>query len=280
MAAVEAGLARELAERPASAEAFGVLLAEAAVEAWGSGWLDRAGMPLVTPGPILTAANRSGTPPPEAPEPGGGDVADGTQTMVTRAVEAEPQSPEPQPSEPQLAPALEELIETMDPRGLPVASEGTSVVLITAGEAVDGADDVVSQHGGRRAGAAGEASAFGFPTVLGAVQAATQLAGAGSADGSWRFGLHGSVAAADDEARARLGRMAVGVAAAAEEREVVVSASVRGMAGGSPGVVFLEERAVRLPPDGLPHPRERAAHRRQPPFLTPPDIRAGLSYPG
>jgi serine/threonine protein kinase len=61
-AVVMRGLATEPAQRFASAEAFGVALAEASTQAWGTGWLPSDVLPLMDAGPI-----RSATGPPSAP---------------------------------------------------------------------------------------------------------------------------------------------------------------------------------------------------------------------
>jgi hypothetical protein len=49
-------IARDPGDRYASAEAFGVALAEAATQSFGSGWLGRADLTLVATGPIAIAA--------------------------------------------------------------------------------------------------------------------------------------------------------------------------------------------------------------------------------
>jgi N-acetylneuraminic acid mutarotase len=69
-------------ERYADAEAFGVALASAAVNAWGPGWLAETGITVAAPGPVLSAAVGS---------PGGRKA----ETIVTRAVpEEDPDSAE------------------------------------------------------------------------------------------------------------------------------------------------------------------------------------------
>ncbi len=62
-AVVMRGLATEPAERFASAESFGVALAEACAQAWGPGWLPSEVVPLMDAGPIRSAAG-----PPSAPQ--------------------------------------------------------------------------------------------------------------------------------------------------------------------------------------------------------------------
>jgi serine/threonine protein kinase len=54
-AVVMRGLATEPAERFASAESFGVALAEACTQAWGPGWLPSEVVPLMDAGPIRSA---------------------------------------------------------------------------------------------------------------------------------------------------------------------------------------------------------------------------------
>jgi serine/threonine protein kinase len=74
-AVVMRGLATEPAQRFASAEAFGVALAEASTQAWGPGWLPSDVLPLMDAGPIRSAAGPPSaphgtalpTPPPVAP---------------------------------------------------------------------------------------------------------------------------------------------------------------------------------------------------------------------
>ena len=55
-------LARSPEDRYPSAEAFGVALGEAATSLWGPGWLDRAELTIVDPGPISEAAKRPSGP--------------------------------------------------------------------------------------------------------------------------------------------------------------------------------------------------------------------------
>jgi serine/threonine-protein kinase len=62
-AVVMRGLATEPAQRFATAEAFGVALAEASTQAWGPGWLPSDVLPLMDAGPIRSAAG-----PPSAPQ--------------------------------------------------------------------------------------------------------------------------------------------------------------------------------------------------------------------
>jgi serine/threonine-protein kinase len=55
-------LARNPADRFQTAEAFGVAIGEAASASWGAGWLERSGISLREPGPILAGAQHlSGT---------------------------------------------------------------------------------------------------------------------------------------------------------------------------------------------------------------------------
>ncbi len=51
-------LARDPADRFETAEAFGVAIGQAASASWGAGWLDRSGVALREPGPILAAAQQ------------------------------------------------------------------------------------------------------------------------------------------------------------------------------------------------------------------------------
>jgi serine/threonine-protein kinase len=55
-AAVMQGLATEPADRFATAESFGVALAEAGTQAWGPGWLPAEEVPIMDSGPIISAA--------------------------------------------------------------------------------------------------------------------------------------------------------------------------------------------------------------------------------
>ena len=61
-AVVMRGLATEPAERFATAESFGVALAEAATEAWGPGWLPAEQVPILDAGPIIGAAGHPAAP--------------------------------------------------------------------------------------------------------------------------------------------------------------------------------------------------------------------------
>jgi serine/threonine protein kinase len=70
-AVVMRGLATEPAERFASAESFGVALAEACTQAWGPGWLPSEVVPLMDAGPIRSAA-------PDPARPGAPSAAQGT----------------------------------------------------------------------------------------------------------------------------------------------------------------------------------------------------------
>jgi serine/threonine-protein kinase len=80
-AVVMRGLATEPAERFATAEAFGVALAEACTRAWGQGWLPAEVIPLMDPGAIRNAAGQPsashGTAPPTVP-PAPATVTSGT----------------------------------------------------------------------------------------------------------------------------------------------------------------------------------------------------------
>ncbi len=68
-AVVMSGLATDPAERPQSAEAFGVALAEACTTAWGPGWLLTDGTPVMGASSIVAATERPSTPPaPSTPE--------------------------------------------------------------------------------------------------------------------------------------------------------------------------------------------------------------------
>ena len=73
------GLLTDPAERPATAEAFGVALAEACTATWGPGWLSAEGTPVMGAGPILAATERVtggrlAQPGPSAPGPTRGTV--------------------------------------------------------------------------------------------------------------------------------------------------------------------------------------------------------------
>ena len=61
-AVVMRGLATEPAERFATAESFGVALAEAATQAWGPGWLSAEQVPILDAGPIIGAAGHPSAP--------------------------------------------------------------------------------------------------------------------------------------------------------------------------------------------------------------------------
>jgi serine/threonine protein kinase len=63
-AVVMSGLATDPAERPATAEAFGIALAEACTAAWGPGWLPSDGTPVMGANSILAATERPTVPPP------------------------------------------------------------------------------------------------------------------------------------------------------------------------------------------------------------------------
>jgi len=62
-AIVMAGLATDPAERPATAEDFGVSLAEACTAAWGPGWLPSDGTPVMGASSIVAATERASGPP-------------------------------------------------------------------------------------------------------------------------------------------------------------------------------------------------------------------------
>jgi len=61
-AVVMRGLATEPAERFATAESFGVALAEAATQAWGPGWLSAEQVPILDAAPIIGAAEHPSAP--------------------------------------------------------------------------------------------------------------------------------------------------------------------------------------------------------------------------
>jgi len=61
-AVVMRGLATEPAGRFATAESFGVALAEAATQAWGPGWLSAEQVPILDAGPIISAAGHRSAP--------------------------------------------------------------------------------------------------------------------------------------------------------------------------------------------------------------------------
>ncbi|WP_448639211.1 protein kinase domain-containing protein [Geodermatophilus sp. URMC 63] len=69
-AVVMHGLATDPAERHATAEAFGVALAEAGTRAWGPHWLAADGMPVVLGAERIVAPTRGGGPTPGAPAAG------------------------------------------------------------------------------------------------------------------------------------------------------------------------------------------------------------------
>jgi len=69
--AVDVAVTREPGLRFASADQFGVAIAEAAGAAWGPGWLDRLDVTLRAPGPILTVVQRASA----GGAPGGGASA-------------------------------------------------------------------------------------------------------------------------------------------------------------------------------------------------------------
>jgi hypothetical protein len=56
---VRRGLARSPQDRFATAEAFGVSIAEAAAQAWAPGWLSQSNVSLMATGPIVTSAERA-----------------------------------------------------------------------------------------------------------------------------------------------------------------------------------------------------------------------------
>ncbi|MFP5219551.1 MAG: serine/threonine-protein kinase [Actinomycetes bacterium] len=61
-AVVMRALSRDPGDRPQTAEELGVEIATAASAAFGAGWLDRAGVPLLAGGPILASAERDTLP--------------------------------------------------------------------------------------------------------------------------------------------------------------------------------------------------------------------------
>ena len=92
-AVVMSGLATDPAERPQSAEAFGVALAEACTAAWGPGWLPTDGTPVMGASSIVSATERPSTPPtPPAPEStiAAADAGPAPATMARPAAGAPP----------------------------------------------------------------------------------------------------------------------------------------------------------------------------------------------
>ncbi len=73
-AVVMRALATEPADRFATAESFGVALAEAGTQAWGEGWLAAEQVPIMDAGPIIGAAGHPTGPRREA-APGAGSAA-------------------------------------------------------------------------------------------------------------------------------------------------------------------------------------------------------------
>ena len=87
-AVVMRGLATESAERFATAESFGVALAEAATRAWGPGWLAAEQVPILDAGPIIGAAGH-----PSAPgRPAAPTIAPAGPVTVPRERESPPSS--------------------------------------------------------------------------------------------------------------------------------------------------------------------------------------------
>ncbi|HUO48972.1 MAG TPA: serine/threonine-protein kinase [Acidimicrobiales bacterium] len=68
-AVVMAGLTTDPTQRPQSAEAFGVALAEACTTAWGPGWLPTDGTPVMGASSIVAATERVTSPPSPTPTP-------------------------------------------------------------------------------------------------------------------------------------------------------------------------------------------------------------------
>ncbi len=91
-AVVMSGLATDPAERPQSAEAFGVALAEACTTAWGPGWLPTDGTPVMGASSIVAATERPSTPP--APSvPGSTPVAADAGPAPATVARPEPGAP-------------------------------------------------------------------------------------------------------------------------------------------------------------------------------------------
>jgi hypothetical protein len=108
-AVVMRGLATEPAQRFATAETFGVALAEASTQAWGPGWLPSDVLPLMDAGPIRSAAGPPSAPhgtalptlPPVAPAAAARETpaaptvgSPGTGASVTAAGTADPGPPQ------------------------------------------------------------------------------------------------------------------------------------------------------------------------------------------
>ncbi|PRY50123.1 serine/threonine protein kinase [Geodermatophilus tzadiensis] len=125
-AVVMRGLATEPAERYATAEAFGVALAEAGTRAWGANWLSADGMPVVLGAERIVAPTRGATPPSPlrtgpaaALPPAAGPTARSAVTAGPGPVRE--QTPAPAVPEPALPePAAEEPDEDEPPRRRPV----------------------------------------------------------------------------------------------------------------------------------------------------------------
>jgi serine/threonine-protein kinase len=88
-------IARDPDDRYPSAEAFGVALAEAATESFGSGWLGRADLTLVATGPIAIAAGPAAPSTEDAAPSIGGDATTvtGRETMIAGKGAPIPQDP-------------------------------------------------------------------------------------------------------------------------------------------------------------------------------------------
>jgi serine/threonine-protein kinase len=88
-------IARDPDDRYPSAEAFGVALAEAATESFGSGWLGRADLTLVAPGPITLAAGPATVTTDDGVPlaAGGAATATGRETMIAGKGAPIPQEP-------------------------------------------------------------------------------------------------------------------------------------------------------------------------------------------
>lgn len=114
--AVMGSLAREPEDRYDNAEDFAVTLGEAGTAAWGSGWLEGTGVPLMTSGRILASTVRD-TPPKHARDSGPGpQVAAYAADPLTEG-SAEPAAPSDEDgaagdgSGPQRRPASETIVE-------------------------------------------------------------------------------------------------------------------------------------------------------------------------
>ena len=89
---VMGALAKDAADRPSSAEAFAVQLADAASGAWGTGWLDTAGIPLDLSSSVQRASRRGDAAAPASPVPTSAPsalpppVARSASTVITPSV--------------------------------------------------------------------------------------------------------------------------------------------------------------------------------------------------